>query len=308
MGMNIKTFFVACGLITTGVAFAGECPASLDWDSAQTVARGIKRMNFKVDQPRLMENYIVRVDLREPGLRITGSHRAKEWGEPMPDYTNRVMAIDTCRQKTRDFLEEHRRNGTNMVFAVNTSPWVPWTKPFTHKYGAAVDFLVSDGEVVSHTQRRGHMLVIFTNNVAVITNHIDDALVPSVAIAHPGHGPSCIMKNGKPTFEGKSDHKPNLAPRTAIGLSADGRWLYALVVDGRQKGYSEGADMTDLIAVMKAAGASDAINMDGGGSSTLVFWDKKKKKAVIPNHHDAKRRNYRPVAINLGFYFENSAR
>ena len=110
--MNSKIFLVACGLFATGVALAGECPASLDWDSAQTVARGIKCINFKVDQPRLMENYIVRVDLREPGLRITGTHRAKEWGEPMPDYTNMVMAIDTRRQKTQDFLEEHRRNGT----------------------------------------------------------------------------------------------------------------------------------------------------------------------------------------------------
>ena len=149
------------------------------------------------------------------------------------------------------------------------------------------------------------MLVIFTNNVAVVTNQLDDALVPSVAIAHPGHGPSCIMKNGEPTLVRKSDRKPELAPRTALGLSADGRWLYALVVDGRQKGYSDGADMVDLIAVLKAAGASDAINMDGGGSSTLVFWDNEKKTAVVPNRHDAKRQNYRPVAINLGFYFEN---
>ena len=303
--MNSKIFLVACGLFATGVALAGECPASLDWDSAQTVARGIKCINFKVDQPRLMENYIVRVDLQEPGLHITGTHRAKEWGEPMPDYTNMVMAIDTRRQKTQDFLEEHRRNGTNMVFAVNTSAWVPWTKPFTHKYGAAVKFLVSDGEVVSHAQRRDQMLVIFTNNVAVITNQLDNALVPSVAIAHPGHGPSGIMKNGEPTLVRKKGSKPELAPRTALGLSADGRWLYALVVDGRQKGYSDGADMEDLIAVMKAAGASDAINMDGGGSSTLVFWDEEKKSAVIPNRHDAKRQSYRPVAINLGFYFEN---
>ena len=216
-----------------------------------------------------------------------------------------VMAIDTRRQKTRDFFEEYRRNGTNMVLAVNTSAWVPWTKPYTHKYGAAVKFLVSDGEVVSHAQRRDQMLVIFTNNVAVITNQLDDALVPSVAIAHPGHGPRGIMKNGEPTLVRKKGSKPELAPRTALGLSADGRWLYALVVDGRQKGYSDGADMEDLIAVMKAAGASDAINMDGGGSSTLVFWDEEKKSAVIPNRHDAKRQSYRPVAINLGFYFEN---
>ena len=132
----------------------------------------------------------------------------------------------------------------------------------------------------------------------MITNQLDDALVPSVAIAHPGHGPSGIMKNGEPTLVRKKGSKPELAPRTALGLSADERWLYALVVDGRQKGYSDGADMEDLIAVMKAAGASDAINMDGGGSSTLVFWDEEKKSAVIPNRHDAKRQSYRPVDLD----------
>ena len=303
--MKMNTLLVACSLFAAGTTLADECPATLDWDSAQTIARGMKYINFKVDQPRLMENYIVRVDLKEPGLRITGTHRAKEWGETMPDYTNMVMKIDTRRQKTRDFLEEHRKNGTNMVFAVNTSAWVPWTKPFTHTYGAAVKFLVCDGEVVSHASKRGDMLVIYTNNVAVVTNSLDDALVPSVAIAHPGHGPSGIMKNGEPTLVRKPGRKPELAPRTALGLSADGRWLYALVVDGRQKGYSDGADMEDLIAVMKAAGATDAINMDGGGSSTLVIWDDEKKAPFIPNRHDAKRQNYRTVAFNLGFYFED---
>ena len=102
----------------------------------------------------------------------------------------------------------------------------------------------------------------------------------------------------------KPKARPRLAPRTAIGLSADGRWLYALVVDGRQPTYSRGADMDDLIRVLKAAGASDAINMDGGGSSTLAWWDEEKRKTVIPNRHEPSRLVYRPVAISLGFYFE----
>ena len=34
-----------------------------------------------------------------------------------------------------------------------------------------------------------------------------------------------------------------------------------------------------------AAGASDAINMDGGGSTTLVYWDEKENKLVSLCRH-----------------------
>ena len=95
---------------------------------------------------------------------------------------------------------------------------------------------------------------------------------------------------------------PKLAPRTAFGISADGRYLYVLVVDGRQKNYSLGADMLDLVRLLKAAGASDAINMDGGGSSTLVRYDQSGGGVVIDNRHDPDRYHYRNVAVSLGFY------
>ena len=222
----------------------------------------------------------------------------------MDDYTNSVMLVDVRRQRTRDFLEERRAHGTNMVLAVNTSPWGPWRPPFTFKYGRFAHFTVSAGEVVSHSVTRGDMLVVFTNNVAVITNARDDALLPSVAAAHPGHGDNIILRGGVSTVRPrKPNSRPQLAPRTAIGISADGRWLYALVVDGRQPGYSMGAEMSDLVKLMLAAGAADAINMDGGGSATLAWWDAEKKKTVIPNRHGLFF-GYRPVAMNLGFFFE----
>ena len=111
------------------------------------------------------------------------------------------------------------------------------------------------------------------------------------------------MKGGKSLKprNRKSRAWHDLAPRTAFGISADGRWLYGVVVDGRQPGYSLGANMYDLVRILKAAGAADAINMDGGGSATLVWWDEKKKSPVVPNHHLFW--SYRPVAMSLGFYF-----
>lgn len=299
--MKTRTLPLLAALLVSSAAFGAACPESVDWSAAHAFAPGMQCLHVTLDEPRLMENYMVRVDLRTPGLRVTGTGRASNWGERMSDVTNRVLLVDTVRQRTRDFLEEHRAHGTNMVLAVNTAPWSPWEPPFTHRYAQLPHLTVLNGEVVSHTEKRGVMLVVFTNNVAVVTNALDDADIASVAIAHPGFG--IIMRGGNPLAKRNPDRPAKLAPRTAFGISADGRYLYVLVVDGRQKGYSHGADMLDLALLLKAAGASDAINVDGGGSSTLVRWDGEKGEAVVDNRHDPSRRYYRNVAVNLGFWF-----
>ena len=293
-----KPLLCAVALAASAV-FGGGCPESIDWSAAREFAPGMRCFHLKLDEPRLMENYMVRVDLHTPRLRVTGTGRAVDWGEPMADVTNRVVLIDTLRRRTRDFLAEHRAHGTNMVLAVNTSPWNPWEPPFTHRHARLPHLTVLNGGVVSHTTKRGPMLVIFTNNVAVVTNALDDADLPSVAIAHPGF--RIIMKAGEMQVVSDGKRPPKLAPRTAFGISADGRYLYILVVDGRQEGYSHGADMLDLARLLKAAGAWDAINVDGGGSSTLVRYDQAKGGVVVDNRHDPFRRFYRNVAISLGF-------
>lgn len=57
-------------------------------------------------------------------------------------------------------------------------------------------------------------------------------------------------------------------PRTAVGIDADGRHLYILVVDGRSA-TSRGYTMVELADFMTALGAENAINLDGGGSSAM---------------------------------------
>ncbi len=63
-------------------------------------------------------------------------------------------------------------------------------------------------------------------------------------------------------------------PRSAVGLSEDGQTLLLVVVDGRQEGHSRGATLTELGELMKAFGAADALNLDGGGSTALVVKDR----------------------------------
>jgi hypothetical protein len=59
------------------------------------------------------------------------------------------------------------------------------------------------------------------------------------------------------------------SPRSAFGLDSRGRYLF-LVVDGGKESYSTGLTLRELAATMKAFGASDAINLDGGASTSLA--------------------------------------
>jgi hypothetical protein len=91
-------------------------------------------------------------------------------------------------------------------------------------------------------------------------------------LAGPGHlhfavGGFAILRNGAPP--------PGLnvtaaAARTAAGVSANGRHLYLVVVDGRSA-VSRGLTLAELSVLLHRAGAREAIDLDGGGSSTFVL-------------------------------------
>lgn len=59
-------------------------------------------------------------------------------------------------------------------------------------------------------------------------------------------------------------------PRTAVGISRDGRRLLIAVVDGRQPELSIGMTLGELADLMLREGMWEAYNLDGGGSSTMV--------------------------------------
>ena len=58
-------------------------------------------------------------------------------------------------------------------------------------------------------------------------------------------------------------------PRTMAGVTADGR-LLLVTVDGRAPGHSVGASFEESAGIMRALGAADAVNLDGGGSTAMT--------------------------------------
>ena len=92
-------------------------------------------------------------------------------------------------------------------------------------------------------------------------------------------------------------------PRTAIGLNKNGRYVYLVVVDGRQPFYSVGITFADLAQLMIDEGVYAAMSLDGGGSSTMVVEGENGESEVLNSPID----NYIPgreraVANHIGVY------
>jgi exopolysaccharide biosynthesis protein len=77
-----------------------------------------------------------------------------------------------------------------------------------------------------------------------------------------------IIVNGKGLIKSPKDGW-GIAPRTAMGQREDGAILF-VVIDGRQPGYSIGANLYDVQQIMLQHGAIIAANLDGGSSTVLV--------------------------------------
>jgi uncharacterized protein YbcI len=59
------------------------------------------------------------------------------------------------------------------------------------------------------------------------------------------------------------------SPRTLAGLRSDGT-LLLVTVDGRRPGWSAGVTLPEAARVMRALGAPNALNLDGGGSTAMA--------------------------------------
>jgi hypothetical protein len=85
-------------------------------------------------------------------------------------------------------------------------------------------------------------------------------------------------------------------PRTAVGVAADGALLF-VTVDGRQPGHSEGTTLRETAELLRALGAVEALNLDGGGSTTMVVRGPGGRLRVMNRPSDAT--GERPVANAL---------
>jgi len=167
-------------------------------------------------------------------------------------------------------------------------------------WGAATDTLSGGVEVVVDAREAGRVVAIDTlmsgvpirtgnavlvgrgaaARAALLALRVGDSVRMEVAL-HPFHPMEAL--GGRPLLlrdsavvagldtAGGAGFAAGRHPRTAVGIARDGRRLMLVVVDGRQKPYSDGMTLREVADVMRALGARDAINLDGGGSTTMVY-------------------------------------
>lgn len=84
-------------------------------------------------------------------------------------------------------------------------------------------------------------------------------------------GSSVLLKDGiiPSVFSFASSDNNKRNPRTMVGSTQDGKTLFIVTVDGRQKA-SIGMTLSEAAKYMKELGAYNALNLDGGGSTTMV--------------------------------------
>lgn len=72
-------------------------------------------------------------------------------------------------------------------------------------------------------------------------------------------------------------------PRSAAGITDEGRTLQLLSTDGRE-GTSGGLTLTELARLLAQLDCSDGVNLDGGASATLVTRDPASGRLRVRNH------------------------
>ncbi|MFH2006720.1 MAG: phosphodiester glycosidase family protein [bacterium] len=85
-------------------------------------------------------------------------------------------------------------------------------------------------------------------------------------------------------------------PRTAVGISRDGRTVYLAVVDGRLS-HSRGISLANLATLLAGLGVDRAINLDGGGSAAMYLAT---RKGLVNRPADRKERE---VLNHIGVFW-----
>jgi phosphodiester glycosidase len=201
---------------------------------------GIRHLHATLDGP--IEAHAIVVDLAEPGIAVRASTRRERW-----QTVSELGARAGCAVAVNGGFWTVLGQGPAGVAAAGGRPWI----------GAA-----DDGEYGFFAlTRHGRPWI---SPPADVVN-----LLPGGRIAEAVSGRPLLLERGRPAAElADFPFRRNRHPRTAVGVSRDGRFLFLVAVDGRQP-RSKGMNVAELSRFLAGLGAWSALNLDGGGSTSL---------------------------------------
>jgi hypothetical protein len=215
----------------------------------------------KIAEPEL-EFWALKIDLRAPDTRIVVRGGSVDDG-------------DTFSTKVSSFVRNN-----SLAAGINAVPF-DVVSAVENRPVKNIGIVISGGRLVSPAVASYDALVFYTDGRAAIESQ--SAIDSAEGIENAIGGFRRILTLGEPaerTYALEARH-----PRSAAGLSANGEYLYLLVVDGRRAG-SVGSTERETALILRALGSWEGINFDGGGSSALVlrYPDGRIRPVNIPIH------------------------
>jgi hypothetical protein len=261
------------GILTAGRGADAPFDAPPAW---KPLFAGVELTDLAAAKPRPMRGHAVRIDLTADGVRFLAT----------PGNGDRPGETDGLRTST--FLAEH-----GLQVAINAAPFGPIHKDERREQDV-VGVHVSGGKLVSPPQDGFPGLLIARDNRVTIAKRPFDLEGVENAVG----GFHVVLKKGE-VIEGDNA----VHPRTAAGVSADGKTLVLLVIDGRQRDFSDGATTAEVGEWLKALGCAEGINLDGGGTTTLVVRNPDGTPRVVNRPiHAGKPGTERVSASHLGVF------
>lgn len=225
----------------------------------------------------------VRVDLHDPDVQFFATPRA----------TNYVAdTSETYSMSVSNFVRNYGVQVASVANFYETFNGSAWTADpnFDWLPSRAYGLLISTGQVVStpdygpDSNNRWASLLFTTNKTPMLALGNGPPGTNTAGIYTAVSGYYAVVTNGvipgndylTATYPDPTFHQ--LHPRTVFGLSADRRYFYMMIIDGRQgtaqnvnPPYSDGADDNGMGFWMLQVGAVDGIAMDGGGSAAMYM-------------------------------------
>jgi len=201
---------------------------------------------------------------------------------------------------TSQFLEEF-----DVQIAINGDGFFPWWSRSPADYYPHVgDPVTPNGFSAAYGDRYADGLQDIRPEPTLYISRRNELTFnnPPNKIFHALSGDRMLIQGGE-IIPGLDDAE--IDPRTAIGTNRNGRYIYLVVVDGRQPFYSKGTTFAELADLLKDLGAFNAMGLDGGGSSTMVIEGENGETVILNSPIDSYiPMRERPVANHLGAYIK----